>query len=918
MRHLRDEATSLAGGWFPVVLLGLNVAKKKKRKNKAAPHYGAGAQAALFCFGIVFGLVLFFSCVSFNYSDWPSPFVYPNNSPPGNWCGSVGAFFAYHLLYHLGPGTFLVLIYFISLLVAKLAKREIDQPILRTIGLVLLTVAISASFYGLWPHRLYAFPIGSGGVLGVATYSFLQTSFARLGSFILLSAIWVVGLMLMADTLLLFIPIWAGKCFLRAMGIVRPAWSLARERSDALGEIWHKLNARQRAGQALARRPAALEPGVSESVPDAGEEDFDDEKGIEELVEDELEDEGQEDQGPAEKQEEPQSTFERLKALAVHRNEAKGARKSAYVQPTYDDYTLPPLALLSEPEYGYAEEQERVVKSKAAALEQFMAEFSINAEVVAAETGPVITLFELQLAAGIKVSRITSLSNDIARALSAGAVRVVAPLPGKHTIGIEVPNSHKEKVRVKNLIELAGSGPTEMNIPLFLGKDSAGEALVCDLAKMPHLLIAGTTGSGKSICINSIIVSILLTKRPDEVKLVLVDPKMVEMTAFNTIPHLMCPIVTETDMAVQILEWATVKMDERYAVLAEARVKNIADFNKLGAEEIINRFKPTTSDEEAKIPKKLPYIVIIIDELADLMMTAPKEIESYIVRLAQKSRAVGIHIVLATQRPQATVVTGLIKSNMPCRIGFRVAARMDSRIILDQNGAEMLLGEGDMLFLKPGTSDLIRAQGTFLDDAEIRRIVNHLKEIAEPQFHPELTQLKAIDTSEIKKDDLFDEAARIVLECKRGSVSLLQRRLSIGYARSSRIIEMMAASGILGEYKGSQAREVLMTLKEYEAVCRQMQADGEAGFADLADQADPTPTPAIPVETVPEQAYVSEGQKEYMALESDGNLEGDDDEDEVVKVVAKADEAAEEGETADADDEYEYEYEYKDVEEEKA
>ena len=259
---------------------------------------------------------------------------------------------------------------------------------------------------------------------------------------------------------------------------------------------------------------------------------------------------------------------------------------------------------------------------------------------------------------------------------------------------------------------------------------------------MPHLLIAGTTGSGKSVCINSVIVGILLTKRPDEVKMILIDPKMVEMTAFNTIPHLMCPIVTETKMAVQILEWATVKMDERYALLAEARVKNIADFNKLGAEEISARFNAASEEEEAVIPKKLPYMVIIIDELADLMMTAAKEIEGYIVRLAQKSRAVGIHIVLATQRPQATVVTGLIKSNMPSRVGFRVAARMDSRIILDQNGAETLLGEGDMLFLKPGTSDLIRAQGTFLDDPEIKRVVKHLKGIAEPQFHPELTKTK--------------------------------------------------------------------------------------------------------------------------------------------------------------------------------
>jgi S-DNA-T family DNA segregation ATPase FtsK/SpoIIIE len=321
----------------------------------------------------------------------------------------------------------------------------------------------------------------------------------------------------------------------------------------------------------------------------------------------------------------------------------------------------------------------------------------------------------------------------------------------------------------------------------------------------------------------------------------------------------MCPIVTETQTAVQILEWATVKMDERYALLAEARVKNITEFNALGKEEIIARFNPSTPDEEAKIPKRLPYIVVVIDELADLMMTAPKEIEAYIVRLAQKSRAVGIHIVLATQRPQATVVTGLIKSNMPCRIGFRVAARMDSRIILDQNGAETLLGEGDMLFLKPGTSDLIRAQGTFLDEMEIRRIIKHLKDVAEPQFHPELTQLRRVDTTDMPRDDLFDEAVRVVLETKRGSVSLLQRRLGVGYARASRMIETMAATGVLGEYKGSQAREVLITLEEYEQMRQQMDAEAPPAFAETPQSQDE------PVES----AAVTEGQQGYMSSDLD-------------------------------------------------
>jgi len=794
----------------------------------------AGFKAALLCLGTGFCFVLLFSCLSFNIGDWPSQYVYPQNKPLLNWCGSIGAFLAFYLLYYIGPGVFIILVSGICYGIAKLARRPVGQPIFRVIGLVLLTAAASATFYSFWPHKVYTFPMGSGGVLGISTAAFLKGNFARLGAFILVCALWFVGLSLLADNLIVGLFAAWGVMVRRIVGIVVPAWAVAREHSEALTDIWQRLSARQKV--ALPVPPRKIEPTVV--LPDRPEPQKEEPPEVVKEVE-----------PPAPK---------RPDVMEVKRPPVK-PEKPPFVQPSYDDYTMPPLDLLAEGEYGYAAVQEKVVKTKAAELEKLLSEFNVNARVVAAETGPVVTMFELELAAGVKVSHISSLANDIARALGAGAVRVVAPIPGKHTIGIEVPNNEKEKVRMKSMMQLAGEKPSKMEIPLFLGKDSSGEALVSDLAKMPHLLIAGTTGSGKSVCINTVIVGILLTKRPDEVKMIMIDPKMVEMTAFNTVPHLMCPIVTETQMAVQILEWATVKMDERYALLAEARVKNIAEYNKLGPEEIIARFNPSTAEEEAKIPKKLPYIVVVIDELADLMMTAPKEIEAYIVRLAQKSRAIGIHIILATQRPQATVVTGLIKSNMPCRIAFRVAARMDSRIILDQNGAETLLGEGDMLFLKPGTSDLIRAQGTFLDDGEIKRIVKHLKEVAEPQFHPELTQLRKVDPGDMPKDDLFDEAVRVVLETKRGSVSLLQRRLGVGYARASRIIEMMAGAGILGEYKGSQAREVLMTLEEYEQFReRQAGSDAESSLTQVAAE-----------EKMPETAYATEGQQGYISTDPD-------------------------------------------------
>ncbi len=819
--------------------------KRKKRacNNKPRnPLNGSGARKALYCFGVLVCLVLLCSCLSFDIKDWPSKFAYPHNQPPANWCGSVGAFCAYYLMYFIGPGVFVIFTSAICFLSFRLANRPIGQLLFRAVGLGLVTVAASASFYCIWPYRVYVFPMGSGGILGVATTTFMRNNFAALGTLILIAATWIVGLVLLADSLILVVLSVLAIGVKKIVGLTAPAFSAAKHRSEALSDIWRKLSSRQKSlaiGVKPVHADSARGAPSSKVTAEAG--------GRSDGIVVKRPDSG---------------TMKQIAANSPSRT---------FVQPSYDDYTLPPLVLLAEPEYGFAAVQEKVVKGKATDLEKLLAEFNISAHVVAAETGPVVTMFELELAAGVKVSQISALANDIARALGVGAVRVVAPLPGKHTIGIEVPNSEKERVRMKSMMVLAGSKPQRMQIPLFLGKDSSGEALVSDLTTMPHLLIAGTTGSGKSVCINSIITGILLTKRPDEVKLILIDPKMVEMTAFNTIPHLMCPIVTETQTAVQILEWATVKMDERYAILAEARVKNVAEFNRLGAEEIIKRFDPSTPGEEAKIPKKLQYIVIVIDELADLMMTAPKEIEAYIVRLAQKSRAVGIHIVLATQRPQATVVTGLIKSNMPTRIGFRVAAKTDSRIILDQNGAETLLGEGDMLFLKPGTSDLIRAQGTFVDESEIKRIVKHLKEIAEPQFHPELTQLKKVDTSEMQKDELFDDAVRVVLETHRGSVSLLQRRLNVGYARASRMIEMMAGAGILGEYKGSQAREVIMTLEEYERIREQMERDADAVYED-ADRDDASDTVyGEPVVQKGRKAgdHISEGQRGYISVDSE-------------------------------------------------
>ena len=824
--------------------------------------YRIAAEFILLCVCVF----LLLSVISFDMADAPSPYVSPNNQEATNLCGPVGAFCAYYCLYYFGPGILAIFLSGAVAMVVLLWGKPVTQPLLRLVGLILVVTAISTTWQLIWSSEMLAiyrtgpFPIGkdggNGGVLGVAAEQFLTLHLAKLGTWLVVLCCWTVGSLLLADSLVFAMVRGIGMGVLKMFGLAEPAWKAAREHSSALGDIWTRLSERQKA-QASSFAEAVRNYRESHQSNDGHEE------AVEEMDTEFESLEHEHDVSVEATLGELPAPKKKGKLRIRKTKQVPRPKKPVPVLKTYDDYQLPPLDFLKDPETGFTAIQSKMVERKARALEETLNEFGVNANVVNAEPGPAITMYELELAPGVKVSQISSLSNDMARALGSGMVRVVAPLAGRHTIGIEVPNSQREIVRMKDLLEKGAAKANKMEIPLFLGKSSSGEILISDMAAMPHCLIAGTTGSGKSVCINSIITSILLSRRPDEVKLILIDPKMVEMAMFESIPHLMCPTVTEMRRAEQILEWAMQKMDERYELLKEAQVRNIASYNLLSTEELIERFNPATQEEEAQIPKKLPHIVIIIDELADLMMTSAKEVEAFIVRIAQKSRAIGIHLVLATQRPQATVVTGLIKSNMPARIAFRVAAGMDSRIILDQKGAETLLGQGDMLFLKPGTSELVRAQGAFLDDDEIRGVVKFLKEVAQPQYSTELMQLNTVDLGSAPKDDMFDEAVKVVLETKRGSVSLLQRRLSIGYARASRIIETMAATGLLGEYKGSQAREVTMTLEEYEAAKKNMIADEVAGYADLTEDFD-------------------EDETEYEEVEEDGEeeVEADDDDQE--------------------------------------
>ncbi len=814
------------------------------------------------------------SLISFDPADPPTHLVWPTNSPIENWCGPAGAWAAYQAFRLLGWGAWVGVLCLAAGVGAVLAGARVRAAALRLVGVLMLAAAAGGIQALLLPSS-GAMADLAGGLVGQAATAELSARFGALGTLVWLLLLGAIGAVVAFDRWALAAPAWllgygwpaaqkAGAGAARAGGaLVAGLGPLVKGREpvrvrlndiddDPEMEKTRKLSSRIRVvperedaegaeasaeGARKKRRSNADDEPDREFVPDAEPADEPEDQPVVAEVSDET---------PGAPQvfdpEELREKIARLPIVFGHQT-----RKIA----TEDDlrdlqgvadlpgYRFPGLDQLEDPEANFSEKLEEYVREQATSLEGALRQYRIDGEVVGIESGPVITLYEVRLAPGTKVAQLNAVSSDIARALKAVNIRIVANMQGRDTVGIEVPNSTKEKVRLKELMGKSDAF-ARMKLPMFLGKDASGEPLIVDLSQMPHTLIAGTTGSGKSVCINTIIMGFLYTRKPNELKLVLVDPKMVELGQFKDIPHLMCPVVTESTKAAAILEWATTKMEERYELLAEAGCRDIGVYNDLEWEELRARFNPQTPEEEARIPRKLPYMVFIIDELADLMMTV-KEVEGAIIRIAQKARAVGIHLILATQRPQANVVTGLIKSNMPSRICFKVASGMDSRIVLDQKGGELLLGQGDMLYLSPRTSKLVRAQGTLVDDQEIRRVVRFMRDVAKPSFERQLLQIRSVTSdeerilesennssaslAEAQQDPMFNRAVEVVLETKRGSVSLLQRRLAIGYTRASRLIDLMGIAGILGEHRGSLARDVMISLEEWEAMKKQAALD---------------------------------------------------------------------------------------------
>ncbi|WP_430164770.1 DNA translocase FtsK 4TM domain-containing protein [Paenibacillus lautus] len=500
----------------------------------------------------------------------------------------------------------------------------------------------------------------------------------------------------------------------------------------------------------------------------------------------------------------PEASNGELNGAAAAGNEGQEETAPAVPPaPPPKPYKLPPFRLLSKPNNGGKGGDQNDYMQTARKLEATLESFGVRAKVLEVVRGPSVTRYEIQPDIGVKVSRIVNLTDDIALALAAKDIRMEAPIPGKSAIGIEVPNNEVSLVTMREVMETPTFQEAESKLSIAFGRDISGQTIVGNLARMPHLLVAGATGSGKSVCINGIITSILYKAKPDEVKFLMVDPKMVELNVYNGIPHLMAPVVTDPKRASLALKKIVVEMEKRYELFSKSGTRNIEGYNNLMKD---------------NLPAVLPYIVVIVDELADLMMVAANDVEDAITRLAQMARAAGIHLIIATQRPSVDVITGVIKANIPSRIAFGVSSQVDSRTILDMAGAEKLLGRGDMLFMPMGSSKPIRVQGAFMSDHEVENIVDFVRDQGQAEYDeslvPEIEESSNSDEEEL--DELYEQAVTIVLEAKQASVSLLQRRMRVGYTRAARLIDSMEARGIIGPYEGSKPREVLMSMEQYQ------------------------------------------------------------------------------------------------------
>jgi DNA segregation ATPase FtsK/SpoIIIE, S-DNA-T family len=803
------------------------------------------------------GTILFLSLLSYTPGDLPAWFFLSQTShphkPAHNFIGVVGAIIASLLYFLVGAGAYFVSVALIGYGGAKLvgAKVQFRRRALWVLVFIVTgacLLQIQPWFLQGWGRQMNLRSDGpaAGGLIGYwFGQCFLKQWLEFIGSGILLLCLYVTSIIMMTGLR----PVHVLRSVLAMPGRIWERWMQFRiARADERQRLELEQQKLEREQRRIERelkkkqkelgRPAGLpdEPGPAPSIADLGDEPRPEPKIID-------------------------------TAVAPAKSAANGAKKDKLTpkpEVHYENYQLPDVELLDPVDHSTrlaADPDE--LRAMQAVLIETLAQFGITATPGDITKGPTITRYELYPARGVRVDRISALERDLARATRAERINILAPVPGKDTVGVEIANSRKVTVTLRELLESEDWANTKAKIPLALGKDVYGNTIIADLAQMPHCLVAGTTGSGKSVCINSMIGSMLFRFTPEQLRLVMIDPKVVEMQHYNKLPHLVVPVVTDPKKVLLALRWVIDEMEKRYRIFAKCGVRNITAFNarpklksqaeldaeaaqKAEIQAILKASEPGAEeppvidfseksddelfsdepepvpirvprDEEIVIPDSMPYIVVIVDELADLMQTAPADVESAIARITQMARAAGIHMIVATQTPRADIVTGIIKANIPSRIAFQVASKIDSRVILDENGAERLLGQGDMLYLPPGTSRMVRAQGVFVHDDEIHRLVDYAASQGEPAYEDEIHE--KLQSTAAPEEDVSDEDEELVEKCieimrqeKKCSTSMLQRRLRLGYTRAARVVDILEKRGVVGPGEGAKPREILVDL----------------------------------------------------------------------------------------------------------
>jgi S-DNA-T family DNA segregation ATPase FtsK/SpoIIIE len=701
---------------------------------------------------LAIALLMVLSLVTYHSSDPTLLTSSGGNLPTRNVVGIVGANLAAVLLVIIGVAAYWLPVFLVVAAFSLFRGKPSARPLQLAIGSILLLVASSGLAALHWQSlRLWGEPLpGSGGMLGLLLKSFLQYYMKPVGAYLFLWLLILVAFLLATPISLQRTGVAFGTRLTQLSQTIRSFWKKRSEKKKARGKA-------KKPKPAIVKTQKEKRPEVSQ---------------------------------------EQQVQFEFMAA--------KG------------EFKLPDISLLDAMETTTDGPDQDSLLMNSRILQKKLGDFGVEGEVTEVSPGPVITMYEFKPAPGVKISKIVGLADDLALALKAASIRIVAPIPGKGTLGIEIPNAVRHPVVIRDIVFDRDYTQSKGKLILALGKDITGNSVVADLGKMPHLLIAGATGAGKSVCLNAIILSLLYRATPDEVRLLLIDPKRIELSTYEAIPHLLHPVVTDPKKANIALKWAVAEMERRYELLNLKGVRNIERYNQVvhKTKGLKRKAAAAPSEDEATFvdEEPLPYLIIIIDELADLMMIASREVEESIIRLAQMARAAGIHLILATQRPSVDVLTGIIKANIPARISFQVSSRTDSRTILDANGAEALLGAGDMLMLPPGTAKMQRIHGAYASEAEIRRVTDFLRKQRKPAYDDTVLDYQEKRDDVITDDEIderYEEAVQLVMETRQASISMLQRRLRVGYNRAARMIEMMESQGLVSPSDGSKPREVL-------------------------------------------------------------------------------------------------------------